>query len=339
MLLLRKLFLRAVKLNNWVLLWSSLCLIFFSSFIIYYIEPETFPTPFIALWWVMTTVTTVGYGDYSPTTVEGRIFAMFLYMIGIGLVGLVIGKVVDFFSEIRRKREEGRMAYKGEGHIVIIGWSKKAKYAIQEILESSKDMEIVIIDQLEKAPLMLERVFYIQGHGTRNETLEKANIDKAKAVLIFADETIQDDELTDGKTLLIASSIERLGAHVHTTVEIMNENHIKNFKHIKVDDFLLSHEMISNLAVRSATSVGITKIYSQLVSRRYGDDLFQISPRPEWKTYRDAFEWLLNSGATLIADKTNLNINRRLDDPITDDSLLYIICDKETYNEISKYGK
>ncbi|MFD1739279.1 ion channel [Bacillus salitolerans] len=335
MLFLRKLFLKAVKLNNWVLFWASVSFIFFSTYVIHYLEPETFPTPFIALWWVMTTVTTVGYGDYSPLTIEGRIFAIFLYLIGIGLIGLVIGKVVDFFSEFRRKREEGRMTYKGEGHIVIIGWSPKAKYAVQEIVESNINIDIVIIDQLDKAPLLLERVHYVKGQATQNETLEKANVLKAKAVLIFADDTIKDDELTDGKTLLIASSIEQFGAHVHTTVEIMNEHHIKNFQHIKVDDFLMSHETISHLAVRSATSKGITKIFSQLISRRYGDDLFQIKAKPEWKTYREAFDDLLKEGATLISDQTNLNINRRLDESIAADSVLYIICDKETYDRIS----
>ncbi|MBM7660475.1 voltage-gated potassium channel [Bacillus mesophilus] len=339
MIFLRRILLMTIKLDNWVLFWSSLSLIFGSTFIIHYLEPETFTTPFVALWWVMTTVTTVGYGDYSPTTVPGRVFAIFLYIFGIGLIGVVIGKIVDFFSEFKRKREEGRMVYKGDGHLVIIGWSSKASFAVQEILESTLDTDVVIIDQLERAPLILDRVHYINGQATKDETLMNANILKAKAVLIFADDKIQDDELADGKSLLIASSIERLGKHVHTIVEVLNENHIKNFQHIHIDDFLLSHETVSGLAVRAAITKGITGIYSQLISRRYGDDLYQLKPSPKWKTYKDAFHALLIEGATLIADKEKLDINRRLEENISQDSLLYIICDQHTFNKIqAKYA-
>ncbi|WP_456277941.1 potassium channel family protein [Bacillus sp. AK128] len=338
MILLRRILLMTIKMNNWVLFWASFCLILGSTFVIHYLEPETFTTPFVALWWVMTTVTTVGYGDYYPTTVEGRVFAIFLYIFGIGLIGVVIGKVVDFFSEFKRKREEGRMTYKGEGHLVIIGWSSKASFAVKEILESTLDTDVVIIDQLEKAPLMLDRVYYINGPATKDLTLENANVLHAKAVLIFADDTIQNDELADGKSLLIASSIERLGKQVHTIVEVLNENHIKNFQHIHIDDFLLSHETVSGLAVRAAISKGITGIYSQLISRRYGDDLYQLKPSKDWHTYKDAFHALLLEGATLIADKDQLDINRRLDEPVKEDSLLYIICDEDTFKKVkTKY--
>jgi voltage-gated potassium channel len=42
-----------------------------------------------ALWWSMSTVTTVGYGDESPVTGEGRMVAVLLMVGGIGLVGAV----------------------------------------------------------------------------------------------------------------------------------------------------------------------------------------------------------------------------------------------------------
>ena len=39
-----------------------------------------------ALWWACTTVTTVGYGDYFPVTLQGRVIAVGLMILGIGLV-------------------------------------------------------------------------------------------------------------------------------------------------------------------------------------------------------------------------------------------------------------
>ncbi|WP_234982661.1 hypothetical protein [Ornithinibacillus halophilus] len=87
------------------------------------------------------------------------------------------------------------------------------------------------------------------------------------------------------------------------------------------------------MAVRAALYQGVSKVYSQLLSRQYGDDLYKISNK-NWNTYKEAFQDLLAQGATLIADRDQLDINRRLDEKIPNDAELYIICDKETYHKI-----
>ncbi|QHE53313.1 TrkA family potassium uptake protein [Pontibacillus sp. HMF3514] len=336
MIFVRKVLLRMIKMNNRVLFISSTLLIALSSILIVLVEPETFPTVFDGFWWVMTTVTTVGYGDFSPVSVGGRLIAMFLYIVGIGLIGVVIGKVVEGLSMFRKKREEGNIVYKEENHYIIIGWSKKSQYAVKEIIETHPDSEIIIIDELEKAPLLEENIHYIRGNASSKETLDKANVEKAKAVLIFADEKIHDNQLIDGKTLLIASTVESMTSHVHTVVEVMEEDHIKNFEHAQIDEFIFSHETISSLAVRSAFTRGISSIYGQLMRRSHGDDLYHIPLQPTWKTYRDAFNDLLEKGATLIADRQDLGVNRMLDKPIPLEAKLYAICDPETYQQILK---
>ncbi|RNL66151.1 two pore domain potassium channel family protein [Nocardioides marmoriginsengisoli] len=50
-----------------------------------------------ALWWAATTVTTVGYGDFYPVTVQGRVIAVGLMIIGIGTVGAVTAAVAAWF--------------------------------------------------------------------------------------------------------------------------------------------------------------------------------------------------------------------------------------------------
>lgn len=329
-----KFFAKLIKLDNWSLFWSTSTLLLFSTIFITYLEPETFPTLFEGFWWVMTTVTTVGYGDYSPLTTEGRLFAILLYIFGIGLIGVLIGKVVDWFSGLRKLTMEGKMAYKGNNHIVIIGWSQKASYAVDEILNSELKVDIVLIDQLEISPIIKDRVYFVQGNASKEETLSRANIQGAQSVLIFSDEKILDPLLSDGKTLIIASSVESMAEEVHTIVEIMDEDHIKNFEHVRVDEFLLSHDTISSLAVRSAFTKGISSLYTQLISRKYGDDLYQISKKEYWHSYRDAFNDLLKEGATLIADRDKLNINRQLDEEIPDNAKLFVICDRDTYEKI-----
>ncbi|MFN4261187.1 MAG: ion transporter [Gemmataceae bacterium] len=48
-----------------------------------------------AIWWSLVTITTVGYGDYYPVTLEGRIVAAFLMIAGIGLFGTISGAVAS----------------------------------------------------------------------------------------------------------------------------------------------------------------------------------------------------------------------------------------------------
>jgi voltage-gated potassium channel len=55
-----------------------------------------------ALWWTVTTVTTVGYGDRYPVTVEGRIVASALMISGIALLGVVTASIASWFVQTVR---------------------------------------------------------------------------------------------------------------------------------------------------------------------------------------------------------------------------------------------
>ena len=57
-----------------------------------------------ALWWAITTVTTVGYGDITPVTPEGRLIAVVLMLTGIGVIGVFTATVASFLF----KEEEGQ---------------------------------------------------------------------------------------------------------------------------------------------------------------------------------------------------------------------------------------
>jgi voltage-gated potassium channel len=58
------------------------------------------------LWWAISTVTTVGYGDRYPTTTEGRFLAVVLMIMGISLVGVITASVAAWF--VRMGQEDSR---------------------------------------------------------------------------------------------------------------------------------------------------------------------------------------------------------------------------------------
>jgi voltage-gated potassium channel len=49
------------------------------------------------MWWAISTMTTVGYGDRFPITPEGRLIAAFLMSAGVGVFGTISGLVANWF--------------------------------------------------------------------------------------------------------------------------------------------------------------------------------------------------------------------------------------------------
>ncbi len=63
------------------------------------LEPQTFTSVGDAVWWVLVTSTTVGYGDFAPVSAGARLVAVVIMILGIGLVGIITANIVDFMSE------------------------------------------------------------------------------------------------------------------------------------------------------------------------------------------------------------------------------------------------
>ena len=64
-----------------------------------------FSTMWDGIWWAVTTVTTVGYGDLYPTTVQGRIIGIALMLVGISFLSLLTAAVASRFVKDDRSKE------------------------------------------------------------------------------------------------------------------------------------------------------------------------------------------------------------------------------------------
>ena len=89
--LLRKAF-RIVKREMIVFSFIAVILLYISAVGIYFFEnpvqPDEFSSIFDCMWWAISTMTTVGYGDIVPITIGGKIFTSFISFIGIGVVSI-----------------------------------------------------------------------------------------------------------------------------------------------------------------------------------------------------------------------------------------------------------
>lgn len=61
-----------------------------------------------SLWWSIVTMTTVGYGDFAPITVQGRLIATVLMLLGIALIGVVTATVAAWFVSLTQVEEDAR---------------------------------------------------------------------------------------------------------------------------------------------------------------------------------------------------------------------------------------
>jgi voltage-gated potassium channel len=90
----------------------AVLMIMFSSIAILNVEKEAvnanIKTAEDALWWAWVTITTVGYGDKYPVTTEGRIIAVALITVGVGLFGTFTAYVASWFVEKREEDEQRR---------------------------------------------------------------------------------------------------------------------------------------------------------------------------------------------------------------------------------------
>ena len=84
-------------------------LLFLAAVGIYYCEhdrqPEAFSSIFACLWWAVTTLTTVGYGDTYPMTLAGKVFTFVILMLGLGVVAIPSGLMASALTNTKSLQE------------------------------------------------------------------------------------------------------------------------------------------------------------------------------------------------------------------------------------------
>jgi voltage-gated potassium channel len=75
-----------------------------SGVLMWLVDRNDFPNIGLGLWWAVQTVTTVGYGDVTPTTAAGRGIATIVMLTGIGFLTVVTAAITAVFVESARRR-------------------------------------------------------------------------------------------------------------------------------------------------------------------------------------------------------------------------------------------
>jgi voltage-gated potassium channel len=312
-----------------------LIVIFVGSISIFYFERgvnETIRSIFDALWMVIVTVTTVGYGDKFPVTPYGKMIGVLVMFVGIGFLGMFTATIASIFVERRIKEGRGLKIRNFRDHIIICGWSKKAKEVILELLGEKKP--IVILANLDEKPIEDKLVYFVKGNPTKEEDLIRANIKEAKSVIILADDTVPSPDATSVLTVL---AIETLNPNVYTCVELLDSNNIRHVKRARADEVVVSGEMSSKLLASAARNPGITQIFSELITSKYGNFVYKV-PLPKkyiGRSFDDTFFELKRDHKVILLafERENKFIANPIDEYIfkEGDQLIFIGRSKPTF--------
>lgn len=230
-----------------------------------------------ALWWSVVTMTTVGYGDISPVTTGGRIVGIAVMLMGIGFLGLLTATIASVFIERRLLENRGMKPTKVTGHFILCGWNFRGNEVVTELRADvkSEDASIVIIADIDEKPMDDPNIHFIRGE-VNADSLERANAGKAQGVVVLSDDQL-DAYARDAKAILNILTLKSLYPTLYTCVELMERKNADHCRMAKADEIIVVGELSTNLLVQAVLDHGITRLISELVSNRYGKDLYKIA--------------------------------------------------------------
>ncbi len=330
-----RLFLRFLERENVLkLLAVILAIVLASGFLISFFEPGV---SFISgIWWSIVTLTTVGYGDISPSTAGGRILAVFIMFFGIGLLGMLSASLATILISKRMKENKGMCQSNVENHIIICEWNHRSKAILKELRADveTEDVAIVLIAAIDEKPVDDSNLFFVKG-VVCEETLEKANLKTARTVIVLGDDSLEPTG-RDAKVVLSILTIESLNPAVYSVVELVDRANEQHCQRANADEIIVGSELNSHLIARAARDHGVSRIVSELLSSRYGNELYFMPVVEEMvgKTFLDLFISLkTKKNTTVVGIRKNLDadvVSNPDPDSIieTGDSLLVIARDR-----------
>jgi voltage-gated potassium channel len=145
-----------------------------------------------AFYMVITTISTVGYGEVHPQGVAGRIFTSGLIVFGVATMLYTFGVFAETLSDnsfvrYRRERVLQRELDRLRDHFVICGYGRIGTQIVEEF-EDHK-VPYVVIDQTEEALVRIraEGRLHIEGDASTEEVLKHAGIDRARGLISAVD--------------------------------------------------------------------------------------------------------------------------------------------------------
>lgn len=226
-----------------------------------------------ALWWSMTTLSTVGYGDTFPSTEGGRAVALVTMVVGVGVLATLAGAIATVLVEARDRGRRGLRRLRVKNHLLVLGWNPKAAAAVADFRNDPRylDTPVVVLADLEEAPIEGPDVRFVRGPHTRREALERAHAaDAAVAILVPRDDA---DPRSDHESALAALALRRLNPSVPLSVELVDPGNRELVEQAGCDAIVDRTTVTSLMLVRTVQDLGAAEILDDLLRNDGGSEL------------------------------------------------------------------
>ena len=260
-----------------------------------------------SFWYSIISITTIGYGDFSASTLGARIgTVVFIILVGLVAFTATAGMLVDWVLDLRIKEQTGMANIQAKGHLLIINFPNEAR--VRQIVEEfvsdpshKKDDIVIITDALTTLPFSHPNVSFVRGSPLEEETYTRALLSDATKVIIL--NTNYDDPNSDSVVASVASVIHHLNPDVRVVAECLSPKHELLFGNLEDVTLVYTLRMANNLLVQETQDPGVTILTRAMMSNMVSGTLASTkvdSPVQDSMSYEQVAVKLLSQDINLV---------------------------------------
>ncbi|MBI2863236.1 MAG: NAD-binding protein [Chloroflexi bacterium] len=303
---------------------------------------ESFASFGEALWYGIVTMTTVGYGDYTPRTAPGRFVGVLLILGGMTLMSLFTATLASVMVAARIRRDLGlEVIEMMKDHVLVCGWNQQADRVVEGLLADPEEQVVLVNEMPEEVikEVLLRHhdrdIIHVNGDPAVESVLSRANVGKARAAVVLADVS-RGAMASDERTALVTLALKSLKANIKVTAEAHDMRSEIHLRRAGADDIVIDGEFNSFLLSSTATTPGISLVARRVLSHSGGG--LRSEPVPAefvGRSFGELFDALRTRQGFLTLAIVTGEKGLTLDDLLSDD---YSLVDQFIRSQFTKAG-
>ena len=285
-----------------------------------------------SLWWGVVTITTVGYGDMTPSSNVGKIIAVIMMFGGIVLTSIFSGTIASIFVDRKIQEGKGLQEVNLRNHTIICGWNRNAIGIIESFSALAKDKKttLCLISEMDAEEFQMLKVKhseleikFVKGDFSSEKILNRASASNAKAVIFIPDISGSNTiENADERTILGVLAAKSINPDITSCAEILKKENEGHLKRASVDSIIVNGEFSGFLLSNASVSQGIPKFVKEMLAVESKKSIQQV-PIPGsfvGKTFLELSEYFLKNNKGIAVGIMSEEKKMSLEDMLSDDS-------------------